>query len=810
MNVINFKTTWRYMIRNKVSSEINVLGLSLGITCCLIIFLITRHELSFDTFHPDKERIYRLITENKNGALNCGMLNPIIDPIRDEITGLETSVIFYNYSAKVRVTNDGEINFFEDPRPGIDPMNIIVTDPVYFNIFQYEWLAGSPNALNAPFMAALTLDKAHKYFGDLPVDQYIGKMLTYGDSLNISVAGIIKPWKNKTDFIFTDFISSASIPGSELNRKIDMSAWGMWSNSTQVFVKLIPGVEIAGVEKQLTALGEKYILRPPNDPTPKFLLQPLADLHFNTQVNNDSYSHRAHLPTLYGLMAIAAFILIIAVCNFINLSTAQSLQRYKEMGIRKILGGKRNMLISQLLGETLLITFFAAILSLFLAKMLINIFHSFVPQGMSLGLTHPFTWLFLVAVILLTTLIAGFYPAKYLSAGSPVSIMKGGMRRSGTKSMLRQALIVFQFTISLILIICTLVISDQIRYLLNKDLGFAQNAIINIGFRGNARVFADEIKTFPFVEMVSLNSSPPANGRHGGTIFKYNDGGEEREITGALEFVDENYIPLYELNLVAGRNFLPSDHMREFVVNESFARKLGFNDPYDAIGKEVWSGQTDRIRDLQIVGVISDFHALPLYEKIAPMALSATDIAKRAITVKLSIEGQNMKAVKSMLADIEKKWKEVNPYERFELTFYDDAIAAFYEKESKTAQIINASMLMAIFISCLGLFGLVVFTTKQRTKEIGIRKVLGASIYQILTLFSGGFVKLVIISAVIASPFAWIAMDKWLAGFAYHVPIHWWIFVLACLFAIVITLATISVQTFKVATENPVNAIKND
>jgi ABC-type antimicrobial peptide transport system permease subunit len=778
----------------------------------LVIFLITKHELGFDTFHAEKERIYRLITENQKGVLGAGMLNPIIDPVREEITGLETAAIFYNFNTKVRINNNNEVKYFEDARPGLDPYTIIVTDPAYFDIFRYDWLAGSPDALNAPYMAALTLDKAAKYFGDLPVDQYIGKLLTYGDSLHVSVAGILKPWDKKTDFIFTDFISSASIPGSELRFIINMTAWGMWSNATQVYVKLFPGIETATVEKQLTALGDKYIFRAPNDAPPKFLLQPFADIHFNTQVGEDFHTHRAHLPTLYGLMAIAAFILIIAVCNFINLSTAQSMQRNKEMGVRKILGGKRINLIFQMLGETLLITLFASAFSLALANILIGGFHSFVPQGLTPGLLHPFTWLFLVAVILCTTLLAGLYPAKVLSGASPVAVMKGGSpHRGGSKNVLRQALIVFQFTISLILIICTLVISDQIRYMLNRDLGFTQDAIVNISsFKGNSAVFAEEIKKFPFVEMVSLNSSPPANKRHSGTIFKYNDGGEEREIIGALEFVDEHYIPLYGFNLLAGRNLLQSDHMREFVVNESFARQLGFNDPYDAVGKEVWSGQTDRIRDLQIVGVISDFHALPLYEQIGPMAISATAMAKRMITVKLSIAGQNTKAVKSMLADIEKTWKEINPYERFELTFYDDTIAAFYEKESNTAQIINASMLMAIFISCLGLFGLVVFTTKQRTKEIGIRKVLGAGIFQILALLSGGFVRLVFIAAVIASPVAWYLMDKWLAGFAYHVPVRWWIFVLACLFALLIALATISIQTFKVATENPVNAIKSE
>ena len=807
MIITYFKTAWRYMTRNKVSSVINILGLSLGITCCLIIFLITRHELNFDTFHQDKERIYRLISV-RDDVPRPGMLDPMIDPIREEITGLETAAIFYNYNTKVRIVNDQEIKFFEDPRPGLDPLDIIVTDPAYFDIFQYEWLCGSPAALNAPFMVALTADKAYRYFGDLPVDQYIGKLITYGDSLLVSVAGIVKPWKKNTDFIFTDFISSASIPGSELKNRINLTtdAWGLWNHTTQVFVKLFPGVETATVEAQFPAWAEKYIF---SSQKVKLLLQPLADIHVNYNLR-DSYSRQAYLPVLYGLMAIAAFILIIAVCNFINMATAQFLHRTKEVGIRKILGGKRINLIFQLFGETLLIVLFAATLSLYLANILIDVFHSFVPPGLTLGLTRPFTWIFLVVIILCTTLLAGFYPAKVLSGGSPVSVMKGGVRRGSTKSLLRETLIVFQFTISLILIICTLVINDQIRYILNKDLGFAQDAIIHIRFRGNGMVFAEKIKQFHYVEMVSVHSNPPANRGHGGTVFKGINSGEDHEINSVLEFCDENYLSLYELQLITGRNVHPSQHMTEFVVNETFVRQLGFNDPQDAVGQMIKSGKFSNIPDQKIVGVVSDFHLMPLYERIGPMAITTVGQFSRIISVKMSIAGQNKENVKNMVAEIEKTWKEINPYERFEMTFYDEAITAFYEKEHNTSRIINASMLMAIFISCMGLFGLVVFTTKQRTKEIGIRKVLGASVYQILTLLSGGFVKLVLISAMIASPIAWFLMDKWLVGFAYHVPLRWWIFVLACLFALLIALATISVQTFKVARMNPVDSIKSE
>jgi len=806
-----FKTAWRYMIRNKVSSVINVLGLSLGITSCLIIFLIVRHEMSFDTFHPDKERIYRLIKEDNFS----GMINPMLEPLRNEITGLEAAVTFWNYFTKVRITEGDEVKLFEEPRIGLEPLDIIITDPVYFDFFQYEWLVGSPASLNAPNMVALTTDKAYKYFGDLPVDEYIGKEIMYGDALYVTVAGIVKPWKQNTDFIFTDFISSFSIPGSELNNS-NMQTWNSWNGSTQVFVKLLPGVEPETVETQLPPWLAKYI---PDHKT-KLLLQPLADIHFNTDIK-DLYSHQTHLPTLYGLMAIAAFILIIAVCNFINLYTAQSLQRVKEIGVRKVVGGKRHNLIIQYLSETLLVTLCAALVALLLVGPLVSIFHSFVPQGLSRGLLQPFTWSFLLAVVLFTTLLAGLYPAKVSSGVPPIAIMKGGFQRGGSKHLLRKSLIVFQFFISLTLIICTLVVGNQLYYIINKDLGFTQDAIVNINTRGGNRdVFAESIKKFPYVEMISVHTSPPAAQAHNSNNFKYNDNSEERDIMGMMEFCDENFIPLYNIQLVAGRNLLPSPYIREFVINETCARQLGFNDPQDAIGQLIWSGRQDRMpedvsvprdqRLIPVVGVAADYHLMPLYEQIGPIVMGATtQQTGYTISVKLAVAGKNRGEVAQIFTDLEKTWKEINPSERFEITFFDDFIAAFYEKEQKTVQIISASTLMAIFISCMGLFGLVIFTTRQRNKEISIRKVFGASVYDIFVLLSGSFVKLVLISALIASPVAWFAMNKWLESFAYHVPVHWWIFVLAGLFAIVITLATISLQTIKVARDNPVNSIKN-
>ncbi len=813
-----FKTAWRYMTRNKVSSVINVLGLSLGITFCLIIFLVIRHELSFDTFHPDGKQIYRMLVQfdhHGKTSESAGMLNPMADPLREEITGLEATTIFYNYYAKVRIPD--EEKQFEAPRYGIDVPEIIVTDPWYFDIFRYDWVAGNPSSLREPNTVVLTSGKALKYFGDIPYDRMIGKEIIYGNNLHVVVSGIVKTWKRNSDFIFTDFISAASIAGSELKDQINMGAWGMWNSSTQVFVKLMPGVDPVAVESQFPAWVEKHVMRG-GDTKIGMSLQPLSDIHFNTRLDDD-YSQPAHLPMLYGLMAIAVFILVIGACNFINLSTAQSMQRAKEIGVRKVLGGRRSNLAAQFLGETLLVVIFATILSLACTYPLLRLFHSFVPQGAYLGLIQPFTWVFLLGVIVCTTLLAGFYPAKILSGGSPVVIMKGYTTHHGnSRNLLRKSLIVFQFTISLVLIICTLTVGNQIYYLMNKDLGFDRSVVINIKAQGNKEFLANQLKQYPYVEMVSLHLEPPTAKGHPGTVFKGIVNGEEHEVSGSMEPCDENYIPLYGLRLIAGHNLQPSTYMKEFVVNETFARQLGFNDPRDAVGQYIKSGMWDFMpegesipfdqRQAQIVGVVADFHQTSLHDPIKPMLLSATNQVANTLSVKLATTGKSVGEVSNILSDIKKTWKEVNPGERLEYAFYDDTIASFYVKEQKTRQVISAAMFMAIFISCMGLFGLAVFTTKQRTKEIGIRKILGASLGSILMILSGGFLKLVGLAAIIASPVAWYAMTRWLEGFAYHTPLQWWIFVLSGCIAVLIALATIGMQTLKIARANPVKAIK--
>ncbi len=812
-----FKITWRYLAKNKTSSIINVLGLSLGVASCLIIFLIIRHELSFDTFHPDKERIYRVYGERTHQgktSLSTGMSPATSLAIRDEVTGVETAAFFYNYQVKVSVPEQGEYKQFNEPRSGVDPAEIVVAEPQYFDIFQYHWLAGNPVTFTEPSVVILTANKAKKYFGDIPYDQMLGRELIYDNALTVNVAGIVADWNKKTDFTFTDFISMATVPGSVLKGQLDRDA----DNTMQVYVKLSKDATFDAVADQFPSFVGRHF-KPVQDMKVSIFLQPLADVHFNTKLR-DVYSHPVHQFILYGLTAIAVFILVIAACNFINLSTAQSLQRGKEVGIRKVLGSSRKKLMAQFLNETLLITIVAVIISLLAARPLLSLFGSFVPQGISLELGQPFTWLFLLAITICTTLLAGFYPAKVLSSALPLDSIKSATHKGSSRNWLRKSLIVFQFTISLVFIICTIIIGDQIHYMMSKDMGFDKDAIVHVEMKGNLQVMAEKIRQLPYVEDVSLHQETPAADQHNFTRFSATMSGVKQDYFCSFERCDENFIPLYGIKLVAGRNVLPSEYMKEFVVNEAFVRQLGYQNPEDAIGQMLTAGIWDQLpdgasvpegqRQAPIVGVVADYHLSSLHSEIVPICISASNQKIYTMSVKLSTQGKSAGETKQILADFGKVWKEINPNEQMELAFFDDTIASFYENERKTEQIISISMFMAIFISCMGLFGLAVFMTKQRTKEIAIRKVLGARIGHILILLSNDFLKLILVAVIIASPIAWYAMSHWLNDFAYHVPVRWWIFILAGVFAIVVALATICAQSLKAAMANPVKAIKSE
>ncbi len=805
------KTAFRTLTKYKVSTLINLLGLTLGVTACLVIYLITNYELSYDTFHPNSQRIYRLVGEAKFGGTNekhpVGFIpNAVPEAIRKEIAGIETVAAFHNIESDVLIPNGNEKpKRFESRRRTGGTADLVVVEPQYFDLFTYQWLAGNPKtALNEPFKLVLSERKARTYFGDLPLEQMIGKEVIYQDSVHVRVAGIVKDWTQPTDFTFTDFISSATIRASQLKREIDLDQWDdIWSAS-QAFVKLPEGTNPDQLTAAFGQFGKAHF---PKEFKFTPALQPLSDLHFN-DAYDDNYSRKAHLPTLYGLMAIAGFILLIAAINFINLATAQSVQRAKETGVRKVLGSSRNSLIIRFLSETAFLTFIAVLISLLLVDPLLSAFQSLIPRGLTFDLFSFQTLFFLLAVTLVTALLSGLYPSWVLSSFSTALVLKGQTALAGgQKGYLRKGLIVFQFTVSLAFIIGTLMVGRQLNFMRNKSLGFSTDAIIEVRTEHDDKslVLADKISQLSDVERVTMQWFPPMGDAHMVTRMKYR-GKKEVDMDVSAKAGDENFIPLYQLRLLAGRNYVKSDSLRELVINATYARALGFKKPAEAINQFVEMGGTQ----YPIVGVVADFHEQSFHEKIGPVFIGYMPRQSKNIGVKLATKGQQLSDVKATLARIEQRWKTVYPDTKFDYTFLDDSIAKLYEKEQKTALLVNTATAIAILISCMGLFGLATFTAEQRTKEIGVRKVLGASVASIVALLSKDFLKLITIALVIASPIAWWAMNRWLQDFEYKVSVDWWVFALAGLLAMGIALLTVGFQSIKAALMNPVKSLRSE
>ena len=814
-----FITAWRNLRRHKMYTAINVLGLALGISACLVIYLIASFELSFDNYHPGKERIYRIISNSYSSSQGEDHSASIPDPapfaIREEVTGLESVTVFRNYEASVTIQDNGHfIKKFEGPNRGEERPDIVIAEPQYFDIFHYDWLAGNANALKEPFTVVLTESKAKLYFGEQAPADMLNKTLSYNDSLFVSVVGIVKDPDKNTDFFFGDFISFSTVENSFLEKDFIFNDWNGVHTNSQVFVKLAKDVHPPHINEQLVNLVNRHLKQTEGSKT-AYLLQPLSAIHFDADYS-DPYSRKVHLPTLYGLMAIALFILVIAVINFITLSTAQSIDRIKETAIRKICGSSGASLIVRFMGETFLLTLLAVVLSVSGIQPILSAFSSFIPDGVRFPFLGISTWVFLLTLTLFTTLIAGIYPAKILSSAPAVSLKSAGMQKGNKRSYFIKGLIVFQFTISLVFIIGTLVVSKQVLFMLNKDLGFAKDAILSIqtneGYPAAKKdLLAEKIRQLPEVDMVSASEGTPVAGLHWFNPLIYK-GKEERGAACILEWGDEHFVPLYNIKLIAGRNVLPSDSIKEFLVNETCAKKLGFTKPGDAIGQmvETINPATMSMVSRPIVGVMADFHSQSLHEPIKPVVFTTSKEFTRLINIKLQTRGKEESYFKTAVSKIEKSWKKIYPHDPFSYTFFDEKIAKFYEKEKQTARLMNTAMIVSICISCLGLFGLASLTVRRRTKEIGIRKVLGAGVGQIVFILSRDTIKLVLIAIIVASPIAWYAMNRWLNGFAFHIAISWWILALAGVIALLTAFCTISYQSIKTALANPVNSIRSE
>ena len=817
-----FKIALRGFRRHKLFTLINVVGLSIGISAALVIYLIVHFDFTFDKFHKDSASIYRVTTDYSFAGEvghNSGVTMALPGAVRTEATGVDIVAPFYIYGQQDVIIPDGPVTNHKLKKQE----GIIFADAQYFNLIHYDWLAGSAKtALNGPNQVVLTSAKAKIYFPKLEYSEMIGKQVIYDDSLKTTVSGIVAPITENTDFAFNDFISYITGTSDRyIKDQFEMTQWGNTNSSSQLFIKLSDKASAAQVEKQLNVMLKAHNPPKPEDKgnTQGFHLQSINDIHFDQVYGGMDNVRTANKTTLYGLLVIAVFLLILGCINFINLTTAQASQRAKEIGIRKTMGSKRSQLIFQFLSETFLITLFAVIISIALAPVILKLFSDFVPQGISANVfKQPGLIVFMVLLTIGVSILSGFYPALVLSGYKPVSVLKNQASNNNSKTRnawLRKSLTVTQFVIAQFFIMATILVSKQIYYALHKDLGFKKDAIVNITtpFKSintnKQEVFMNKINAIPQIEMISVGGAPPSSNNTNSTTVKYVDGKKEIKTDLQQKFADENYLNVYKIKLLAGRNLRQTDTSGNIIINNTYAKILGFRSPDKALGKVLDYNGKKR----EIVGVTVDFYQKSLHSPIKPLAILMGANNKwnnRTFHIAFKPQTSGGNEWKTGITGVEKIWKEIYPDDDFEYNFYDESIAKFYNAEQHTSTLLTWATGLSILISCLGLLGLAIYTTGQRTKEIGVRKVLGATVAQIVTLLSTELMWLIGLAFVLVTPLAYYAMHKWMENFADRTTISWWIFALSGAGMLLLALFTLSFQTIKAAVANPVSSLRSE
>ena len=812
------KIAWRNLVRNKTFSAINVLGLSIGISASLVIYLLVNYHFTFDKFQKDGDRIYRVVSEfNFSGLIyrNSGITAPMGPAVKKELTGIEAVVPFRLWNGEPKVTVPTKT--INQPLIFKKQKHVVFADAGFMNLIGYEWLAGSPaTSLNQPYQTVLSETAAELYFSKLSPQQIIGKQLFFDDTVSTTITGIVRNIKQNTDFTFNTFISRATLENTSLKPR-DWDQWDNTNSVSQLLLKLSPGTATQKIEKGLSGLYKKYHTPDPNadGSKNKYHLQPLSDIHFNPEYGGYDLP-LAHKPTLYGLLAVAVFLLSLGCINFINLTTANAAHRAKEIGIRKTLGSSKNELVIQFLSETFLLTSVATLLSVFLTPLILKAFSGFVPEGLQFSLVRePGVFIFLLILIIIVTVLAGFYPAMVLSGYKPVLVLKNQAFADSGKTRnawIRKSLTISQFVIAQVFIMATILVSKQISYSLNKDMGFKKDAIIYLDthfgdtVQSHKYALMEKIRAIPEIAMMSLATSPPSSGSSWSGPIKYKDGKKEITTDVQQKFGDTNYLKLYNIKLLAGSNLEPSDTVTSFLINQTYARILGFKDPQQAIGKNLdWSSKQVPIR-----GVISDFNQRSLHESVKPLVIGSWPSNQSQISMLLIPQDEAGITWKSAISKVEKAFKEVYPQNDFEYKFVDQEIAKYYDGEKNISSLLKWATGLAVLISCLGLLGLVIYTTTQRTKEIGVRKILGASVSHIVMMITKDFLILILIAFAIAAPLAWLAMNKWLENFAYRTDISWWVFGLGISIMLLIAMLTLGFQTIRAALANPVKSLRTE
>jgi len=787
------KTAFRNLWKHKAFSLINIMGLAVGITACFLIYLYVRFETSYDSFNRKADRIYRIVTDIKTPSdmLHWSSTSaPMAINIQKDFPEVESAVRISGQSFLVR---KGDDKFQEN--------NTIMADSTLFKIFDFPLIYGDQNtALKEPMSIVLSQTAAKKYYGN---SNPVGKtVLLTGAAYNATITGVMKDIPENSQ-IKADMVVSMSSQKQIYREPID-SEWSSFNLVSYLLLK--PNTNPKNLAAKFPAFLDLHTGKELKDAQMSFtlFLEPLRDVYLYS-TRDDSKSGKIHNVYIFSIIAI--FILLIACINFVNLTTARSTERAREVGIRKVAGAGRFQLAKQFIGESIVISFLAFIISVLLCPLLLPLFNQLAGKQLSSPFFyHPFYIISLFFVASVIGMIAGFYPAVVLSSFRPVAVLKGRFATGAKGILLRKGLVIFQFTISIILIIGTVIVYTQLNYMRSQDLGFNKDQMMTIDTNGdkNKDAFKESLSSVPGVLATSFSSSVPGNGNSVAYSKVENKSGDMQTASLDIYFVDFDYINQYKIKVLAGRGFskdFATDTTQAMVINESTARLLGYTSPMEAIGKKFdqWGRQG------KIIGVTKDFHYQALQAPIRPLTMRIEPGGYQMLSIKVATDH-----LPSTIKAIESKWNQIIPNRPFEYAFLDESFDRQYRAEDRFGNLFFYFAILAIFISCLGLLGLASYSTIQRTKEIGIRKVLGASVPYIINLLSVQFLKLVIIAFFIASPIAWLFMSKWLRDFAYRTTLTWWMFLLAGIAAIIIAFGTVSFQAIKAAIANPVKSLRTE
>lgn len=787
------KIAWRNLRNRKTFAIINIFGLALGFGCSILIFIFVSHHLSYDTFHKNSERIYRIVTEMHQEDIEYISSVPpgLVNEFRtDYVSAEKVGKMVTDYNRVVEAeTNGSKVRFKQ---------NVVFAEQDLFQIFNFPLIDGTNNVvLSEPKTAVITQEMAHKMFGD---ENAVGKNFNIDNKEPIRITGILKNLP-KTTLIKGDiFVSFKTL--EDYNKIMASETWAGINPTLQCFTLLKPNQDVAQIEDMFTLLVKKH--RPNDRNVHHYKLQPLADIHFNPIYGGDTDA-----KTLWTFSLIGFFLLLMACINFINIATAQSIHRSKEVGIRKVLGGNKKQLFWQFMTETFIISFTALLLGLTLGLFILPYFNSIFDLELSYqGLLNIEFFTFSAILLIIVSLLSGSYPGLLIARILPVLALKQKLSQLKTGDInIRKTLVVVQFSISIILIISTIVIGKQIEYALNSDLGFDKNAMVMVNLPKQLEPvklqgLKERIKNLSGVENITACASAPgASFWTWGTSMKYANRPEVEPFSVEAKLGDEEYLNSFGLKLIAGRNFILRDSTQEVLVNETLLKKLGLAAPNEIIGQKVSMGGINA----DIVGVVADFHDKSFHENISPIFIAPHASGFHSMGIKI-----NMADVKGTLEDIEKQWSSAFPDYLFEHSFLDERLAQVYKKEKQFLALTNLFSVLAIFIGCLGIYGLISFFVIQKTKEIGIRKVLGGSVQSILFLITGDFMKLIMVAGLIASPLAWYFLNDWLQGFAFRTKISWWIFGISIGGLLLITLITVTYQSIKAALANPVKSLRTE